>query len=159
MPAEPPPRLAPAEAKPKAVEPSPGSAAAPVLAGKAEEGKKSIPDPVFSPPQRLLPAAVWLPWSRLESSCAKCTWPSPSIAQTPLCPCQFGAVLREPRLTSLKIHGVFLPLLLIDPLRGLGDKMGSGTEGRRMRRKAPPFPDAFVVPLAGTHIYSCLGFV
>lgn len=41
-----------------------------------------------SPPcQHLLPGAGWLPWSRLESSCAKSTWPSLTIVQTLLCPC------------------------------------------------------------------------
>jgi len=74
-----------------------------------------------------------------------------------LCPRQFGDSLGEPRLTPPQIRGVFLPLLLTDPLRGLGDiRTGSGTRGSsRARRKAPP--DALVVPLAGVHAYSCLG--
>lgn len=36
--------------------------------------------------------------------------------------------------------------------------MGSGTKGSgATREKAPPFPDAFAVPCAGIHVYSCLG--
>lgn len=77
---------------------------------------------------------------------------------TALCLCQFGALLGEPGLTPLKIHGVFLPLLLINPFRRLADWMGSGTKGSgATREKAPPFPDAFAVPRAGIHVYSCLG--
>lgn len=80
----PPPCVAQAEAKPEAAGPLLGSAAALVLPGKAEEGKENS-DPVFSPhTQRLLPGAVWLPWSRLESSCAESTWPSLNVADTAL---------------------------------------------------------------------------
>lgn len=80
------------------------------------------------------------------------------MSQTLLCPCQFGVLLGEPRLTLLKIHGISLPLLLIDPFGALGNRMGSGTKGsRRRRRQAPPFPDAFMVPFADVPIYSCLG--
>lgn len=79
------------------------------------------------------------------------------MSQTLLCPCQFGVLLGEPRLTLLKIHGIFLPLLLIDPLGATGNRMGSGRKGSRRNRQAPPFPDAFMVPFAGVPIYSCLG--
>lgn len=74
---EPPPPLptlcvAQAEAKPEAAGPLPGSATTLVLPGKEEEGKQKFRSCFFPPPtQRLLPGAVWLPWSRLESSCAK----------------------------------------------------------------------------------------
>lgn len=83
-PSHPPCVVAQAEAKPEAAGPLPGSAAALVLPGKAEEGKENS-DPVSSPhTQRLLPGAVWLPRSRLESSCAKSTWPLLNVADTAL---------------------------------------------------------------------------
>lgn len=105
------------------------------------------------------PGQRGFPGADLKAAVQKSTWPSSlAITQTLLCLCQFGLVLGEPRLRPFKIHGVFLPLISIDPLGGLGDRMDSGTKGtRRTRRKAPPFPDAFVVPLAGVHVYSCLG--
>lgn len=96
--------------------------------GRQRKFRSCSPAP---PPQCLLPGAACLPWSRLESSCAKSTWPSLNITQSRLCLCQFGVLLGEPRLTPLKIHGVFLPLLLINTLRGLGDRIGSGTKGSR----------------------------
>lgn len=105
------------------------------------------------------PSMSWSPGQRgFPGADLKAAWPSLDIARPLLCPSQCGVLLGEPRLTPLKIHGVFLPFLLINPLGGLGGRMDSGKKGsRRRRRKAPPFPDAFTVPLAGVRIYSRLG--
>lgn len=84
------------------------------------------------------PGQRGFPGADLKAAVQKSTWPSSlAITQTLLCLCQFGLVLGEPRLRPFKIHGVFLPLISIEPLRGLRDRMDSGTKGsRRTRRKA-----------------------
>lgn len=133
-----PPCVAHAEAKPKAAGPSPGSAAAPVLASKAEESRENS-DPgsfvVFCLPQRLLP------WSSLESGCAKSTRPSPDVAQTLLCPRQFGFVLGEPRLTPLQIHGVFPSPPLKRPPRRAWRQDGLGH--KKDKKKSPTISRCF----------------
>lgn len=134
-----PPRLAHAEAKPKAAAaagPSPGSAGASLLAGKVEEGKENS-EPV-SPPQK-----TSAPWSGWESSCAESTRPSPHIARTRLCPGQPGSLLGEPRLTPLKIHGVFLLLLLTDPPSEGRD----GLRHKRQQKDEKKSPHHFQMPL------------